>query len=175
MPGASVKVGPVRVGSGCCVALLVPVLLAVAIGALILPVSAQAFVTSFKTSPKHPYVDESMITISWKTDRNLKAGYHYTGSISVTDETHYKCRGAGVGGSGEAFASSKKNVHKGSIMRLSFDSFSSPDLLGQENEGYLEWCPGKATVTIYETKNGEPIAPGGEIVGIGSFRFYTKP
>ena len=36
MPGASVKVGPVRVGSGCCVALLVPVLLAVATGVLVL-------------------------------------------------------------------------------------------------------------------------------------------
>ena len=36
MPGASVKVGPVRVGSGCCVALMVPVLLTVAFGALVL-------------------------------------------------------------------------------------------------------------------------------------------
>jgi hypothetical protein len=36
MPGASVKVGPVRVGSGCCIALVVPMLLAVLIGALAL-------------------------------------------------------------------------------------------------------------------------------------------
>ncbi len=36
MPGASVKMGPVRVGSGCCVALMVPVLVAVVVGALIL-------------------------------------------------------------------------------------------------------------------------------------------
>jgi hypothetical protein len=35
MPGASVKVGPVRVGSGCCVALVVPVLVAVIVGALV--------------------------------------------------------------------------------------------------------------------------------------------
>ena len=31
MPGASVKVGPVRVGSGCCVALVIPILFVVAI------------------------------------------------------------------------------------------------------------------------------------------------
>lgn len=36
MPGASVKVGPVRVGSGCCVALVIPLLVAVVVGALIL-------------------------------------------------------------------------------------------------------------------------------------------
>ncbi len=35
MPGASVKVGPVRVGSGCCIALVVPVLAAIAIGVLL--------------------------------------------------------------------------------------------------------------------------------------------
>lgn len=36
MPGASVKVGPVRVGSGCCVALIAPGLVIIAIGVLIL-------------------------------------------------------------------------------------------------------------------------------------------
>jgi len=142
---------------------------------LIFPSISQGFVTSFKTSPKHPYVDESTITVSWKTEHNLKPGYHYTGAVSVTDDTHYECRGAGIRGEGEAYASSKRHAPKGSIMRLSFNSFSSPGLLGKEDEGYLEWCPGKASVTIYETKNGEPIAPGGNIVGIGNFRFYSKP
>lgn len=34
MPGASVKVGPVRVGSGCCVALMVPIAVVVLFFAL---------------------------------------------------------------------------------------------------------------------------------------------
>jgi hypothetical protein len=50
MPGASVKVGPVRVGSGCCVALVVPVLLVVAIGVLVF--SGTAFGKQYVL--KHP-------------------------------------------------------------------------------------------------------------------------
>lgn len=140
-----------------------------------IPSTSQAFVIKFMTSPSHPYIDNSSIVISWKTDHNLRSDYHYTGEISVTDETHYKCRGSGLGGEGSAFASSTARVRKGSIMRLSFNSFSSQNLLGESNEGYLEWCPGNATIMISETKNGEPAAPGGKSVGIGNFRFYSKP
>jgi hypothetical protein len=137
--------------------------------------TSQAFVTKFMTSPSHPYADDSSVIVSWKTDHSLRSGYHYTGELSVTDDAHYQCRGAGVGSEGSAFASSTKRARKGSVMGLSFNSFSSPNLLGETDEGYLEWCPGNAIVIISETKNGEPSSPGGKNVGIGSFRFYSKP
>lgn len=60
MPRASVGVGPVRVGSGCCIALVMPALIAVVIGALVLCGAAiantpRAVSAAVKHSHKHKH------------------------------------------------------------------------------------------------------------------------
>jgi hypothetical protein len=146
--------------------------------------TAQGFVTSFKISPKHPYVDNSEVTVTWRTDRALQQGYHYEGSI--LDPQHER------GCQSFALAQSTRRPKKKSLMSITFSSYwsikSSPELIpGGEasnpedytpgnngKEGYSEWCDGKATFSISVAKNGSSEGSG-TIIGGSSFRFYKKP
>lgn len=70
MPGASVKVGPVRVGSGCCVALVVPVLIVIAaFFALVGAASAKQYVL------KHPSREHCKTHYVKKTETVKKNGH----------------------------------------------------------------------------------------------------
>lgn len=124
---------------------------------LMLSSTAQGWVSKFKITPSKPYVDEP-VTVSWHTDRKLKPGYYYEGSLSASASER--------GCTKLAVTSSKRRPKKGSNMSLTFtteDAFVS----------YPEWCDGHASIAIYEV-NG-PELQNGNIVGIASFRFYRKP
>lgn len=126
---------------------------------LALPSISRAEVTNFKVSPKHPYVDETEVTISWRADRILKTGYHYEGLL-VDPAGERGCASL-------VTAKSYKHVKKGAVMSLVFESLS-------DREEDSEWCDGKASITIAMAKNGSPEGSG-TIIGSLSFRFYKKP
>ncbi len=123
-----------------------------------IPATTQAFVSKFKVSPSHPYVDDSDVTVSWTADRNLRAGTHYEGNL--VDEPGFACASF-------VTVDSKRVPKKGKVMRLTFSSFN--DLIN----GGPEWCDGKATVAVNVVKNGTN--KGNTFVGIVGFRFIRKP
>jgi hypothetical protein len=78
MPGASVKVGPVRVGSGCCVALVVPVLIVmVAFFALVGAASAKQYVL------KHPKREHCKAHYIKKTETTKKHGHKIKQTVCI--------------------------------------------------------------------------------------------
>jgi hypothetical protein len=78
MPGASVKVGPVRVGSGCCVALVVPALIViVAFFALVGAASAKQYVL------KHPKREHCKAHYIKKTETTKKHGHKIKQTVCI--------------------------------------------------------------------------------------------
>lgn len=172
MPGASVKVGPVRVGSGCCVALVVPVLIIVAIGALVL--SGSIFASSniprvlggfpqpitidssykphIKQSPVPAYVDDPNIYISWNVERTLEKKNHWAGELEIPNHER------GIRCAGRAYASSYEHTKRGKIAILDF-------VLPLNTN---EWCAGRMVINLCVNWCGEPFL---EIEG----RIFDRP
>ena len=131
--------------------------------ALVLPGSAQAFITKFTISHKHPYVDESEVVVTWRADRTLKSGYHYEGWL-LDPQGERGCATS-------VRAKTSRHIKKAHNVSLTFNSLNDHT---QGPEGYYEWCDGKATFTISVVKNGAEEGSG-TIIGGSSFRFYKKP
>lgn len=130
---------------------VVLVLLAV----LAVPGTALASV-KLKVSPKRPIVDDS-ITVSFRTDRTLKPGYHY--SIALIGPSGYGCAGF-------VHKDSRRRPKKGKPM--SFDLSSYDDVLNSSDE----WCQGKASIMVSIKKDS---GGAGNAIGITEIRFVAKP
>lgn len=120
---------------------------------------ASASVTAISVKPQKPIVDES-VTVTFKTDRTLKAGYRWVVAISATE-----C--------GDAlsfnFKPSKRKVKKGESLSVKLRP-SDTDLLGNS---YSTWCQGKATARVQIEHVGSDDVD--QIVGRKTFRFYGQP
>jgi hypothetical protein len=127
---------------------------------LVLGVAATASAkVTLKVSPTSPIVDD-LVTVSWKTDRALKPGYHYR-AVLITPPGD-EC-------SGLVYKDSKRHPAKGKSMSFRL----SPQ--DDELNGGSEWCQGKASVTVSVVKNGASGGSLGNIIGMIEFRFRAKP
>lgn len=127
----------------------------VAAFAAAVPAVADAKV-KLKVSPKTPIVDDR-IAVSFKTDRTLKKGYHY--SVALIGRSGSNC-------SSFVVKDSKRKPKKGKSMSFSLSPFD--DKLAEAPE----WCQGKASITVSIDKDG---TNKGNIVGITEIRFVAKP
>jgi hypothetical protein len=112
----------------------------------------------FKISPKAPIVDDSTVTVSWRTDRALKPGYHYQAMLSAGS------------GPDTCFNLITKNSQRrpGKGKPMSFDFHIWDD----KYEGGDEWCQGKATVIVSMVRDDPKDLVS---LGIFGFRFRAKP
>lgn len=106
-------------------------------------------------SPKRPIVDDSSITVRWKTDRNLKPGQFY--EVTIMGARGTNCASF-------VTAQSRRWPAKGKTMRIRLSSYK--DLVN----GGPEWCQGKASIDV-KVRQGK----GGSMIGMGDFRFRAKP
>jgi hypothetical protein len=134
-----------------------PLFLAVLCSLLV--ASPAAAKVKLKVTPKSPIVDDS-VTVSWRTDRALKPGYHYQVSL-VTDP--------GDDCSGIVFKDSKRRPGKGKPMSMRL----SPQ--DDKLAGSSLWCQGKASVLVSTVKDGAPEDDDGSIIGTAEIRFKGKP
>ncbi|MTD44147.1 hypothetical protein GKE82_07495 [Conexibacter sp. W3-3-2] len=128
-------------------------MLAVGLGAGTSPADAKV---KLKVTPKTPIVDDA-ITVSFKTDRTLKKGYHY--SVALIGRSGSNC-------SSFVVKDSQRKPKKGKSMSFSLSPFD--DKLAEAPE----WCQGKASITVSIDKDG---TNKGNIVGITEIRFVAKP
>lgn len=125
----------------------------VALTALAAPAQAKV---KLRVTPISPIVDDS-VTVSWRADRALKAGYHYEGSLVA---------GSGLECAGLVLKKSKRHPKKGAPMSFTFSPYD--DKLAD----VPEWCRGKAYVTVEIIKDG---GKNGATLATASFRFRGKP
>lgn len=109
-----------------------------------------------RVTPSSPIVDDS-VTVSWRADRTLRAGYHYEGSLVA---------GSGLDCAGLVLKKSKRRPKKGAPMSFSFSPFD--DRLAD----VPEWCRGRAYITVEIIKDG---GKTGATLATASFRFRGKP
>ena len=86
MPGASVKVGPVRVGSGCCVALVIPVLI---VGLLVWASSVLA------ATPSNSHARKAVVNELERTYKISSSGEDVN-CFRIT-KNRYQCSWKGIG------------------------------------------------------------------------------
>lgn len=127
------------------------------IGLLVVPAASQAMV-NIKVRPAKPIVDED-ITVSFKTDRKLKSGYHYEGTV------------VGARGSGCAnfvLKASGRKPGKGKPMSFHFSPY---DDIVNGDSGL--WCQGRSFVNVsIERDSGKGV---GNLIGDLTLRFYGRP
>jgi hypothetical protein len=119
--------------------------------ASVLPASASAQVKP-RVSPAAPIVDDA-ITVSWRTDRTLKPGYHY--EIAVVTAP-------GTGCASFVVKKSKRHPKKGAPMSMRLSPYDD------KLNGGPAWCQGKASIMITTAKD---TGHGGSAIGIIEVRF----
>jgi hypothetical protein len=180
MPRASVGVGPMRVGSGCCVALVIPVLIIMGVLFFVFggaafgapevkkpggsPQKTSGYKLHLKQSPTPAYIDDEKVTISWNVERTLPKGYHFVGHILNHTSYTYKC-------ANNVYARTNSRLKGGQEAHLVFESLYDYD---------FEWCAGRYELSIGLQRNKthceEVICESGISWFIEAYgRFFNRP
>lgn len=116
-----------------------------------------ASMLKLKVTPKSPYADEA-ITVSWKTNRKLREGQHYQGTLVA---------GTGDDCAGLADVATYSASKKGKVARITFrpsDAWINDD---------RDWCNGRASISVTVATGGS--AGNGKLLGLADFRIREKP
>jgi hypothetical protein len=133
--------------------------LVLAAGLILAVVPAASAKTKLKISPTSPIVDDA-VTVSWRTDRVLKPGYHY--QVALVTSPGDDC-------SSLVYKDSRRRPGKGKPMSMRL----SP--LNDVINGAFEWCQGKASVMVSTVRDDASENDQGSIIGITEIRFKAKP